>query len=108
MKITVAGLGYVGLSIAVLLAQKNEVTAIDISEDRVNKVNNKISPIDDAEIIDFLANKELNLKATLDPEEAYKENQYLNELREKEELEKAKKVEEKEVLAGKPKKGKHF
>lgn len=77
MKITVAGLGYVGLSIAVLLAQKNEVTAIDISEDRVNKVNNKISPIDDTEIIDFLANKELNLKATLNPEEAYKDAEFV-------------------------------
>lgn len=72
MKIAVAGTGYVGLSMAVLLAQHNEVTAVDIVPEKVNKINSKISPIADKEIEEYLTNRELNLKATLDSEEAYK------------------------------------
>ena len=72
MKIAVAGTGYVGMSIAVLLSQHNEVTAVDIVEDKVNKINNKISPIVDVELEDYLANKDLNLVATLDADAAYK------------------------------------
>jgi len=73
MKITVAGTGYVGLSIAVLTAQRHEVTAIDIVKEKVDLINKKISPIVDHEISDFLANKQLNLKATTDPIAAYKD-----------------------------------
>lgn len=76
-KIAVAGTGYVGLSLAVLLAQHNEVTAIDIIEDKVNKINNKISPIQDDYIEVYLATKELNLKATLDANEAYKDAEFV-------------------------------
>lgn len=71
MKITIAGLGYVGLSNAILLAQNHSVIAIDISPERVAAVNARRSPICDTEIEDFLANKALNLSATTDPEEAY-------------------------------------
>ncbi len=71
MKIAVAGTGYVGLSLAVLLSQHNEVIALDVVEEKVNKINNRISPIQDNEIEEYLRNKELNLKATLCPEEAY-------------------------------------
>ena len=77
MKIAVAGLGYVGLSIAVLLAQKNEVVAMDVVAEKVDMINNKISPIADKEIKDFLENKKLNLKATLDPKEAFSEAQII-------------------------------
>ena len=76
-KIAVAGTGYVGLSLAVLLAQHNEVTAVDIIEDKVNKINNKISPIQDDYIEEYLATKELNLKATLDANEAYKDAEFV-------------------------------
>ena len=76
-KIAVAGTGYVGLSLAVLLAQHNEVTAVDIIEDKVNKINNKISPIQDDYIEKYLATKELNLKATLDANEAYKDAEFV-------------------------------
>ncbi len=72
MKITVAGTGYVGLSIATLLSQKHEVIALDIIPEKVDKINNRISPIVDAEIEDFFKTKELNLLATLDKEKAYK------------------------------------
>ena len=77
MKIAVAGTGYVGLSLAVLLAQHNEVTAVDIIEEKVNKINNKISPIQDDYIEEYLATKELNLKATLDANEAYKDAEFV-------------------------------
>jgi UDPglucose 6-dehydrogenase len=70
MKIAVFGLGYVGLSNAVLLAQHNEVVAVDISEDRVAKLNARQSPISDAELEDFLANRPLDLRATTDAQEA--------------------------------------
>ena len=70
-KIAVAGTGYVGLSIAVLLSQHNEVYAVDIVPDRVNLINNKKSPIQDKEIEDYLLTKPLNLKATLDAASAY-------------------------------------
>lgn len=72
MKIAVAGTGYVGLSIAVLSAQRHEVVALDIIQEKVDLINNKISPIEDHEISDFLKNKKLNLRATTDPEDAYK------------------------------------
>ena len=71
MKIAVAGLGYVGLSNAALLAQNHQVVATDISQARVDAVNARRSPIIDPELEDFLANKDLNLSATTDPEEAY-------------------------------------
>lgn len=77
MKITVAGTGYVGLSNAVLLAQHNEVIALDIVEEKVNMINNKKSPIVDKEIEEFLAMKDLNLKATTDPEEAFKDAEFV-------------------------------
>lgn len=71
MKIAIAGLGYVGLSNAVLLAQHNEVVAIDIAHDKVAMVNRKQSPIADAEIEDYLQYRQLNLRATLDKQDAY-------------------------------------
>ena len=77
MKIAVAGTGYVGLSIATLLAQHNEVVALDIIQEKVDMINNHISPIKDKEIEDFLANKELNLRATLDYKEAFKDAEFI-------------------------------
>ena len=71
MKITIAGTGYVGLSNAVLLAQHNQVVAIDIVAEKVAMLNRKQSPIEDAEIEDYLQNKPLNLRATLNKQEAY-------------------------------------
>jgi UDPglucose 6-dehydrogenase len=71
MKIAIAGLGYVGLSNAVLLAQHNEVFALDIDAYKVDMINRKQSPIDDADIQHYLAHKPLNLRATLNKEEAY-------------------------------------
>ncbi|MBR7165202.1 MAG: nucleotide sugar dehydrogenase [Clostridia bacterium] len=73
MKITVAGTGYVGLSMAVLLAQNNEVTAVDIIPEKVEMINNKKSPVADREIEEYLATKQLNLVATTDGASAYKE-----------------------------------
>ena len=73
MKITVAGIGYVGLSSAVLFSQKHEVVAFDIDTQRVSQLNNKISPIIDPEIEDYLVNKELNLTATLSKEKAFED-----------------------------------
>ena len=71
MKITVAGLGYVGLSNAVVLAQHHDVVAVDVDQDRVDQVNDKTSPIEDAELQEFLTEKELHLTATLDKQAAY-------------------------------------
>ena len=71
MKIVIVGTGYVGLSNAVLLSQYNEVIAVDIIEEKVNMINNKISPIVDFEIQDYLTNKKLNLVATTDSNSAY-------------------------------------
>ena len=77
MKISVAGTGYVGMSIATLLAQHNEVTCVDVLAERVDLVNNKKSPIQDDYIEDYLVNKQLNIKATLDQDAGYKEADYV-------------------------------
>ena len=77
MKIAVAGTGYVGLSLAVLLAQHNEVTAVDIIPEKVDLINNKKSPIQDDYIEKYLAEKELDLTATLDAESAYKDAEFV-------------------------------
>lgn len=77
MKVAIAGTGYVGLSLAVLLAQRNEVVALDIVAEKVSLLNQKKSPIVDHEIEDFLANKTLNFKATTDKSEAYKDAEFV-------------------------------
>ena len=77
MKIAVAGTGYVGLSIATLLSQHHEVMAVDIVPEKVEKINNKISPIQDEYIEQYLAEKDLNLTATLDAEAAYKDADFV-------------------------------
>ncbi len=77
MKIAIAGTGYVGLSNAVLLAQHNEVVALDIIAEKVDMLNRKESPIEDLEIEDYLANKTLNLRATLSKKEAYEGADYV-------------------------------
>lgn len=77
MKIAIAGTGYVGLSNAVLLAQHNQVVALDLVAEKVSMLNNKLSPIQDIDIEHFLQNKELNLLATLDKEEAYKNAEFV-------------------------------
>ena len=77
MKIAVAGTGYVGLSLAVLLSQNHEVTALDVIPEKAELINKRISPIVDKEITEFFNTKELNLKATVDPEEAYKDVKYV-------------------------------
>ena len=77
MKIAIAGLGYVGLSNAVLLAQHNEVVAVDIAAEKVAMLNLKQSPIEDAEIQDYLQNRALNLRATLDKQDAYAGADYI-------------------------------
>lgn len=71
MKIAVAGTGYVGLSLATLLSQKNEVVALDVIQEKVDKINNRISPIQDKEIEEYFKTKQLNLRATLDYKEAF-------------------------------------
>lgn len=77
MKIAVAGLGYVGLSMATLLAQNNEVVAVDIMSEKVKLINQGISPISDVEISGFLSNENLNLRATINGEEAYKDADFI-------------------------------
>ena len=77
MKLAIAGTGYVGLSLAVLLAQKSEVVALDIIQEKVDFINCKKSPITDSEIEYFLNNEILNLKATIDPKEAYEDAEYV-------------------------------
>lgn len=85
MKIVVAGTGYVGLSLAVLLAQDHHVEAVDILPDKIEKINQKISPIQDKEVMEYLAGKpgvdgnvhELDLHATLDAAEAYRSADYV-------------------------------
>ena len=77
MKIAIAGTGYVGLSNAILLAQHNEVVAVDIIQEKVDMINSRKSPIVDVEIEDYLANKELNLTATTDSYKAYKDAEYI-------------------------------
>lgn len=77
MKITVIGTGYVGLSLATLLARKHEVRALDINEEKVNKINRRISPIIDHEIEECFKNEELNLKATLNKREALEGSDYI-------------------------------
>ena len=77
MKIAIAGIGYVGLSNAILLAQNNEVISVDIIQEKVDMINNKISPIVDKEIQEYLSNKELNLVATTDAYKAYKDAEFV-------------------------------
>lgn len=77
MKIAVAGVGYVGLSLAVLLSQQNEVFAIDVIKEKVDQINNKISPIQDKEIEEYLKTKDLNLTATTFPNVAYKDADFI-------------------------------
>ena len=77
MNIAVAGTGYVGMSIATLLAQHNHVTAVDVIPEKVEKINKKISPIQDDYIEKYLSEKELDLTATLDGETAYKDADFV-------------------------------
>ena len=77
MNITVAGIGYVGLSNAVLLAQHNNVTALDVVTEKVDMLNNKKSPIEDKEAADYLANKELHLTVTTDSARAFKDADFV-------------------------------
>ncbi|MDO5432579.1 MAG: UDP-glucose 6-dehydrogenase, partial [Eubacterium sp.] len=77
VKITVAGMGYVGLSISILLSQNHKVTAVDIIKEKVDLINSRKSPIQDREIQEYLATEKLNLTATLDAKGAYKEANFV-------------------------------
>lgn len=77
MKIALAGIGYVGLSSAMLLSQNHEVFAFDIDSQKVKQLNNKVSPIKDLEIVNFLENKTINFHATIDKELAYKDADFI-------------------------------
>lgn len=77
LKITIVGSGYVGMSLAVLLAQDNEVVVLDIDQSRVEKINNKKSTVRDSEIEEFLIKKDLNITATLDKGSAYNGANYI-------------------------------
>jgi UDPglucose 6-dehydrogenase len=76
MKIAIAGTGYVGLSNAILLAQHNEVVALDVVKEKVDLINTRQSPIIDKDIEDYLQNNSLSLRATLDKEDAYKDAEF--------------------------------
>jgi len=77
MKIAIAGTGYVGLSIGILLAQNNEVVCLDIAKSKIDLINKRKSPIDDEKIQEYLVTKKLNLRGTLDKSEAYKNSEYV-------------------------------
>ncbi|MDC0923826.1 NAD-binding protein, partial [Gammaproteobacteria bacterium] len=77
MKIAIVGMGYVGLSNAMLLSQYNKVIALDVDPAKINQLNNKISPIIDTEITEFLVNKDLDFEATLDKEKSYEESDFV-------------------------------
>ena len=76
-KIAIVGTGYVGISNGILLSQHNEVVALDIVKEKVDMLNSKISPIEDKEITEYLKTKDLNFRATLDKEEAYKNADFI-------------------------------
>ena len=76
-KIAVAGTGYVGLSMATLLSQNHQVKAVDVIPEKVEKINNRVSPIQDEYIEKFFAEKELNFEATLDGRDAYKHTYFI-------------------------------
>ena len=77
MKIAIAGCGYVGLALGTMLSQKNEVVALDVIPKKVDMINNRISPIDDKDIINYFKRKKLNLRATLDYVDAFKDAKYV-------------------------------
>lgn len=77
MKVAIVGMGYVGLSLATLLSQKNEVVAVDIIREKVDKINNRVSPIKDKYIEKYFKTKKLNLKATLNYKQAFEKAEYI-------------------------------
>jgi UDPglucose 6-dehydrogenase len=77
MKITIVGTGYVGLSNAILLAQKNEVIALDVVQQKIDMINQRVSPIVDSEVLEYLRSRDLNLVATTDKVVAYKDADYV-------------------------------